>query len=111
MIKFYKGVLISDLTENYIPGTVTLLKREAVQWKNRIDSNKKKGATNHIRHGKSCLIEISYDGKLGEAHEFQESGVKEHSKNNCWTSLAKNKAQINTVCKYRIMSEDEEFCY
>ena len=105
---FYKGVLLSFLSDAYIPGTVTTDFNIALMWAERIEGNKKKGAARHIRHGKSCIIEIQYDGPdLLDHNEFQRKDVHEHERKNCWTSLAKNKAQINTVCEYRILSDEE----
>lgn len=106
-VKFYKGVLESDLKSNYVPGTVTTVFNEALLWKERIESNKKKGAARNVRHGKSVIIEIIYEGQITSHEEFQRSGVKEHNRINCWTSSAKNKAQINSVCKYRILNTQE----
>ena len=79
----------------------------ALEWMERIQSNKNKGAAKHVRHGKFCIIEIQYNGELLDCIEFQKSGVTEHSRTNCWLSAAKNKAQINTVVKYRILSDSE----
>lgn len=104
---FYKGVLLSDLKDDYIPGTVTSSFREALTWKERIESNKSKGPAKHVRHGKAVVIEIIYEGDLLSHEEFQKSGVKEHQRKNCWTSISKSKAQLNTVCKYRILDTHE----
>ena len=106
-MKFYKGVLKSDLNNNYIPGTVTNKFMEAFMWYERIQSNKKKGAAKHIRHGDAVIIEIEYEGELKDPSYFQASGVSEHSKENCWTSRDKQKAQINTPCQYRILTKEE----
>ena len=76
-------------------------------WYERIQSNKKKGAAKHIRHGDAVIIEINYDGELKDASYFQVNGVAEHKKENCWTSHDKQKAQINTVCQYRILTKEE----
>lgn len=108
MVTFYKGVLCTDLHEGYTPGTVTTSFKEAMQWCERISSNKSKGAARHIRHGKASIISIDYDeSTLQQCNEFQKSGVQEHSRVNCWTSLAKNKAQINTPVQYRVLGDDE----
>lgn len=104
---FYKGVLISHLSEQYKPGTVTTNFNIAYVWYERISGRKKKGAARHVPHGASCIIAIEYDGVLLEHAEFQRYGIKEHERENCWTSAAKDKAQINTVCKYRILSNEE----
>lgn len=104
MNRFYKGVLLRDLVPNYIPGTVTTCLKEAEMWAERICSKKTKGAAKHVRHGKSCIIEIIYEGDLESHLFFQASGVSEHQRKNCWTSAAKAKAQINTICKYRILT-------
>lgn len=106
-VKFYKGVLESDLKSNYVPGTVTTVFNEALMWKERIESNKRKGAARNVRHGKSVIIEIVYEGEIMSHEEFQRSGVKEHNRLNCWTSSAKNKAQINSVCSFRVLSTEE----
>lgn len=106
-IKFYKGVLESDLKSNYVPGTVTTVFNEALMWKERIESNKRKGAARNVRHGQSVIIEIVYVGEITSHEEFQRSGVKEHNRCNCWTSSAKNKAQINSVCEYRVLTNEE----
>jgi hypothetical protein len=105
--KFYKGVLESDLKTSYVPGTVTTVFNEALMWKERIESNKTKGAARNVRHGKSVIIEIVYESDIATHEEFQRSGVKEHNRVNCWTSSAKNKAQINSVCQYRILDDSE----
>ena len=104
---FYKGVLESDLKNNYVPGTVTTVFNEALMWKERIQSKKNKGAARNVRHGQAVVIEIVYDGEINTHEEFQKAGVAEHSRMNCWTSQAKNKAQINTVCHYRVLSVEE----
>lgn len=106
-MKFYKGVLKSDLKTNYVPGTVTNKFMEAFTWYERISSKKNKGASKHIRHGEAVIIEIQYDGELKDPAYFQASGVCEHKKDNCWTSADKQKAQINTPCSYRILSKNE----
>lgn len=105
--RFYKGVLESDLKTNYVPGTVTTIFNEALMWKERIESKKNKGAARNVRHGKAVVIEINYSGELGSELDFQVSGKPEHQRNNCWTSIVKTKAQINTVCEYRILSVEE----
>ncbi len=106
-MKFYKGVLVTDLKPAYVPGTVTALFNEALMWKERISGNKAKGASKHIRHGQNVIIEIDYtDGLFVHTH-FRVEGVAEHSRVNCWTSIAKTKAQINTPCKYRVLTDVE----
>lgn len=50
---FFKGVLVTDLNDFYVPGSVTTDIREALVWQQRIQSNKKRGAAKHVRHGKS----------------------------------------------------------
>lgn len=104
---FYKGVLKSDLKQDFIPGTVTTVFNEALMWKERIESKKNKGAARNVRHGQAVVVEIVYDGEIHTHEEFQKAGVAEHSRMNCWTSSAKNKAQINTVCSYRVLSTNE----
>ena len=107
-MKFYKGVLRKDLeVSSYVPGTVTTDIKVAYEWKLRIESAKRKGAAKHVRHGESVVIEISYDGELADCSHFQESGVKEHHRTNCWTSLAKDKAQINSLVSFKILSVSE----
>ena len=76
-------------------------------WKERIESNKKKGAAQHVRHGKALIIEITYVDEIHSHDEFQKAGVIEHNRMNCWTSVAKTKAQINTMCEYRVLSDIE----
>lgn len=98
---------MSDLKPGYIPGTVTTEFKIALSWKEIIQSNKSKGRARHVRHGKAVVIEIEYDGDLAECDEFQCSGQPEHSRKNCWVSLAKDKAQINTHCDYRILTDQE----
>lgn len=106
-MKFYKGVLKSDLKSVYTPGTVAVKFMEAFMWYERIGSKKSKGAARNVRHGEAVIIEIQYDGELKDQTFFQQAGVQEHSRQNCWTSMAKDKAQINTPCTYRILSKDE----
>lgn len=106
-MKFYKGVLKSDLKSNYVPGTVAAKFMEAFMWYERIGSKKTKGAARNVRHGEAVIIEIEYAGELKDQTFFQLAGVQEHSRNNCWTSAAKDKAQINTPCAYRILPKDE----
>ena len=108
MVTFYKGVLCTDLRDSYVPGTVTTSFKEAMQWCERISSNKSKGAARHVKHGRACIISIEHDeSTLQQCDEFQKAGVQEHSRVNCWTSLAKTKAQINTPVKYRVLSDDD----
>ena len=107
MTKFYKGVLVTDLKPGYVPGTVTTVFNEALMWKERISGKKTKGASKHIRHGQSQIVEIAYTGDLLDHTHFQKEGVCEHSRPNCWTSAAKTKAQINTPCQYRVLSNSE----
>lgn len=104
---FYKGVLKSHLKENFIPGTVTNNFNIALTWKERISGNKRKGAANHVKHGRSCIVEIIYNDVLASCEHFQVAGVTEHKRVNCWLSSAKDKAQINTICNYRILTDEE----
>lgn len=106
-MKFFKGVLLSDLKPGYIPGTVTTEFKIALSWKEVIQSNKSKGKARHVRHGKAVVIELEYEGVLLDHEAFQRSGQHEHQRENCWTSAAKNKAQINTPCAYRILTDRE----
>lgn len=107
MTKFYKGVLATDLKPGYVPGTVTTIFNEALMWKERISGKKAKGASKHVRHGQSVIIEITYTGEVLDHTHFQEEGVTEHNRPNCWTSAAKTKAQINTLCQYRVLTDAE----
>lgn len=107
-MKFYKGVLESQLSARYIPGTVTVSFKEALMWKERIESNKRKGAARNVLHGISKIIEIEYDEKdLLSCDEFQRAGVSEHKRKNCWLNSVKDKAQINTCVNYRILTDEE----
>lgn len=106
-MKFFKGVLKKGLKDNYIPGTVTTNFREALMWQERISSKKSKGPSKHIQHGEAVIIEIEYEGVLLSHEEFQRPGVMEHHRKNCWTSSVKDKAQINSVCQYRILTIEE----
>lgn len=108
-MKFYKGVLEKDLCDNYVPGTVTTDFKEALMWKERIESKKNKGAAKHITHGKAVIITFNYNESLLKSSDnFQASGITEHSKENCWTSDSKTKAQINTNIDYYITLTDRE---
>jgi hypothetical protein len=105
---FYKGVLKTDLKDSYIPGTVAKDFMTALQWQERIQSNKKRsGAARHLTHGESCIIEIQFDDILLSHEEFQRAGVEEHQRLSCWTSAVQDKAQLNTPCKFRILTNDE----
>lgn len=108
MTIFFKGVLKKDLCQNYVPGTVTLDFNEALMWKQRIESNKTKGAAKHVRHGQAVIIKIEFKTEdLLDCTEFQRSGVSEHNRNSCWLSAAKTKAQINTSVNFVILTDDE----
>lgn len=90
--------MVSDLKDNFIPGSVTTDIKEARMWADRIASKKTKGAAKHVRHGKSCII--SFEMETNEFHnheEFQREGVAEHSRFNCWMNQVRSKAQINSV--------------
>jgi hypothetical protein len=104
---FYKGVLVSDLKSNYIPGTVTRSFQEALTWKERIESRKTKGAARHSRKGKAVVIEIDYEDALADPEHFQQADCTEHQRPNCWLAHDHVKAQINTPVTFRILSEDE----
>ena len=105
---FYKGVLCSFLDGKFIPGTVTINISEALVWAERIGGKKTKGACRHIKHGKSCIIQLEFDESLLlTAQEFQRAGVKEHNRLNCWTSEAKTKAQINNRVKYSVLTSEQ----
>ena len=109
MITFYKGVRIADLGGNYTPGTVTTDFMTALEWKERIQSNKRRdGVVRHSRPGESCIIEIQFDEQCLLSHdEFQRAGVTEHARMSCWTSSVKDKAQINVLCQYRVLNTAE----
>lgn len=109
MITFYKGVLIADLRDNYIPGTVTTDFMLALEWKERIQSHKRRdGVVRHSRPGESCVIEIHFDETQLLTHgEFQRAGIKEHARLSCWTSAIKDKAQLNVSCQYRVLNDQE----
>ena len=95
---FYKGLLVKDLKDNFVPGSVTTSLTEARMWADRISSRKTKGAAKHVRHGKSCIISFEIDEKNLLSHEeFQRAGVSEHQRKNCWMNQVRSKAQINTV--------------
>lgn len=104
---FYKGILKSSLNERFIPGTVAVDFNTAYVWKERISGKKSKGAAKHVKKGQSVVIEVKYEGIIHSHDEFQVSGVSEHERKNCWTSAAKDKAQINTLCSYKILSDEE----
>ena len=106
-MRFFKGVLISHLKNEYVPGTVTTDFKIAFEWYERISGKKRTGAARHVTHGRSCIIEITYTDMLLDHNEFQRKDIAEHERRNCWTSVAKNKAQINTVCNYRVLSDSE----
>jgi hypothetical protein len=107
-MKFYKGVLVTDLVSDYVPGSVTRRFNEALMWKERIESKKSKGAARHSRKGKACVIEIDFDESLLLSHEeFQRTGVSEHKRQNCWMSADHQKAQINTPVSYHILTTNE----
>jgi hypothetical protein len=107
MTTFYKGVKLSDLVKDYVPGTVTTSIAEALTWKERLESNKTKGVHREMRKGPSAVIQIEVTGEIHDHSEFQKEGVAEHSRVNCWTSVAKTKAQINSVVSWRILTLDE----
>lgn len=108
MAVFYKGVLRSFLSDKFVPGTVTKDFNEALRWAERINGNKTKGPSRHIKHGNSCVIEMFIDeDTLSDHNEFQRPGVHEHARKNCWTSQNKTKAQINIVTKYNILTDEE----
>lgn len=105
---FFKGVLEADLKPGYIPGTVAVSFKEAYTWYERLMSAKRHGASRHIRHGKAKLIMIEFDeSKLKGPECFQQAGVSEHSKECCWTSTLKTKAQLNTSCAYKVIEDNE----
>lgn len=105
-VTFYKGVLLSDLSDHYTPGSVTTDIREALMWKERIESKKNKNAAKHVRHGKSGIIKITLDtsGFLS-ADEFQRAGVSEHSRSECWMNAVRTKAQINHPTSFVLLTD------
>ena len=107
-VTFYKGVLLKDLISGYIPGSVTTDIKEALIWKERIESRKHKGAAKHVTHGKSCIIKIVVDtSDFLSALEFQREGVAEHERQCCWMNAVKSKAQINKPQPYTVLSDSE----
>lgn len=109
---FYKGLLRKSLHETqFIPGSVAVTCKEAAVWRDRIRSNKSKGAAKHVQHGDAVVIVFEFDETALQGPEaFQAAGVTEHSRLNCWMSSSKSKAQINQpVASYRILSDDEVF--
>lgn len=108
MTTFFKGVLVADLKSLYIPGTITRSFREALKWKERIESNKSKGAARYSRKGKACVIQLDIDTTNFKDHaEFQKSGLHEHEYVDCWTSSDQTKAQVNSVCDYKVLTESD----
>ena len=107
---FYKAVNKNDLKKDYIPGTCTADPKVAMDWFNRYSSKRKNDKKNrHIKKGEAVIIMFEFnENELMSHEEFQRSGVKEHSRKNCWTSTLKNKAQINTVVEYEVI--DESLC-
>lgn len=108
-VTFYKAVPISSLKKGLIPGTVTTSYDEALQWYERYNSTKKnpKGPARHIDRQPACIIKFKYDvEKLLSSDEFQRAGVKEHDRRSSWTSLAREKAQINDpISDYEVVLE------
>lgn len=103
---FYKAILEKNLNnEAIIPGTVTTDFDEAMLWYNRYNSKKNNGITRHLEKGKAVIIELYFDEtELKSAFEFQRAGVHEHQRMNCWTSIMKTKAQINTpIYKWKVV--------
>ncbi len=96
---FYKAIPVKSLlTGNFIAGTVTSSYDEAYMWWERYNGRKKKGAARHIDRQPARIVSFDYDvNKLLPMSEFQRAGVCEHERKPCWTSLSKEKAQINEV--------------
>lgn len=108
LVTFYKGVLVGDLKSVYVPGSVTTDIREALMWKERISSNKRKGAAKHVNHGTSCIIELVVDtSEFLTANEFQRKGVSEHNRLSCWMNSVKTKAQINQPANYVVLTDNQ----
>lgn len=104
MVTLYKGVKVSDLKHSFIPGTMTTDISEALLWKERLESRKSKGIHRNIAHGKSVIISTNIDDEdILSEKEFQRAGVAEHDRQNCWTSQAKTKAQINIPIIYTVL--------
>ena len=94
---FYKALFEEDLKPGFIPGTVTSDINEAYKWFRRYNS-KKRLTYGICGSGLVVIIKFLLDETtLATSEYFQASGVKEHSRINCWTSSLKTKAQINTV--------------
>ena len=94
---FYKALFKKNLKSGFIPGTVTSDINEAYKWFRRYNSNKR--LTYGICGGGIVvIIKFEFDETtLASSDKFQSPGVREHSRENCWTSSLKTKAQINTV--------------
>lgn len=99
-MNFFKAIRLDELKQDLIPGTVTNCFDEALLWLNRYNSKKKNGITRHIRTGKAVIIEFEFDENILKAPcNFQVKGISEHNKETCWTSILKQKAQINIIVK------------
>jgi len=95
---FYKAINKKDFRVPMIPGTVTNNLDEAILWYRRYSSRKKnvRGAARHIKRGESIIIKFEFDeSTLLGPEEFQRNGISEHERKSCWTSIMKQKAQIN----------------
>lgn len=111
-VTFYKGVLQKDLSNSYIPGSVTTDIKEALMWKDRISSKKNKGPAKHVRHGPSVIIKMTVDvSSFKDCKEFQREGVQEHLRDNCWMNTVRSKAQVNQVVPFVILTEQELSSY
>jgi hypothetical protein len=108
---FYKACFDIDLNKDYIPGTVTSDIQEAIKWFRRY-SSKRKGDFFIDRYGIPVIIQIEFDENLlKDSKEFHQAGKKEHDVSSCWVSSKKDKAQINDVVTYSVMSEQEIIRY
>ena len=108
-MQFYKSVLEEQVVGNeLIVGSVTTDFKEALMWKERIESTKKNGHTRHLKRGKAVVISFEFDASNFKDHnEFQRSGIHEHGRKNCWMNINKTKAQINESVKVSILTTEQ----
>lgn len=111
-VTFFKGVLQKDLSNSYIPGSVTTDIKEALMWKDRISSKKNKGPAKHVRRGHSVIIKMTVDvSSFKDCQEFQREGVKEHHRDSCWMNTVRSKAQINQSVSFVVLTDKELSSY
>lgn len=121
-VVFFKALNRADLESmkngGFVPGTVTCDPEEALDWYYRYHvpegkriKSKEYGPKRHLNRGKATIVAMRLDTSLFHgADEFQKSGTSEHERENCWTSAARTKAQINTpVAQFIELSEEELF--